>query len=218
MPIRTWTAPHDLPESHYINPDANPSRLYVTPYAAASFHSIAPPPSSSSSRPSACTIRRDGTPQEPRLSKTCTGEGRSDFWSGYTRLLASSDNEFPNDNFFSAVDNLFSNLNMGDNTGVVAASTNASTVQVRSYVFQSFLEFTVLIYVVEAIGLSYLDVFCSSILLVCMINILVVYVVVIYHLFIRIKSYSNLLIYSTIQKSDYRQRNSSGAAAATRPP
>jgi hypothetical protein len=91
---------------------------------------------------------------------------------------------------------------MGDNTGVVAASTNASTVQVRSYVFQSFLfqsflEFTVLIYVVEEIGLSYLDVFCSSILLVCMINILVVYVVVIYHLFIRIKSYSNLLIYST---------------------
>jgi hypothetical protein len=40
----------------------------------------------------------------------------------------------------------------------------------------------------------------------------------IYQLLVRIISYGYLLIYSTIQKPDYRQINSSSVAAATRPP
>jgi hypothetical protein len=38
------------------------------------------------------------------------------------------------------------------------------------------------------------------------------------HLLVWIKSYGNLLIYSSIQKSDYRHTYSSGVAAARRPP
>ena len=42
--------------------------------------------------------------------------------------------------------------------------------------------------------------------------------VMFYLLYFWIKSYDNLLIYSTIQKPDNRQMNSSGIAAATKPP
>jgi hypothetical protein len=76
----------------------------------------------------------------------------------------SSDNKFPYDDFFSNIDNLFSNPNMGDNTDVVADTTaNASAAQVAPYVFlpfilQSLLEFLVRVYVVDAI--EYLDVIC----------------------------------------------------------
>ena len=68
------------------------------------------------------------------------------------------------------------------------------------------------------IGLSCLDAICSSTLLICVISSSAVYVVMIYQALVRINSYDNLLIFLTIQKPDYRQMNSSGIAAATRPP
>jgi hypothetical protein len=94
-------------------------------------------------------------------------------------------------------------------------------VKARPYVllsslFQYLLEFPVLVFMVDAIDLSCLDVICSSTLLVCMFSLPDIFVVMIYQLSIWIKLYGNLLIYLTIQKSDYRQMNSSGVATATR--
>jgi hypothetical protein len=93
-----------------------------------------------------------------------------------------------------------------DTTSIAVAATNASDAPYvfLSFMFQSLLEFLVLIFVVDEIGLSCLDVIYSSTMLVCMISFLVVFVFMIYLLFTQIKSYSNFLIYSTIEKLDYR--------------
>jgi hypothetical protein len=50
---------------------------------------------------------------------------------------------------------------------------------------------------VDAIGLSCLDMICSSTLLVCTISLFIIYVVMIYQLPARVISYEYLLIYST---------------------
>jgi hypothetical protein len=50
-------------------------------------------------------------------------------------MLSSSD-EFPNGDFFPDIDELFGNLNMGDNTNTVATTTNANA---GPHVFMSFL-------------------------------------------------------------------------------
>ena len=63
-----------------------------------------------------------------------------------------------------------------------------------------------------------LDVICSSTMLVRMISLISASAVMIYLLFIRIKSRSNLLIFSTTQKRDYRQFTQSGFAAHLKPP
>ena len=106
---------------------------------------------------------------------------------------------------------------MGDNNDDVAAA-NAGRYTFLSSSYQILLEFLVLLFGVDVIGLSCLDAIYSSTLLICMISSSAVYVVMIYQLLVRINSYDNLLIYSTIQKPDYRQMNSSGIATATRPP
>ena len=122
---------------------------------------------------------------------------------------SSSDDEFlRNDNFFpDNLDTFFGNLTMGDNI-------DAAKYAILSVLFQ----FLGLVSVVDVIGLYYIDAICSSTLLVCMISLLVIFIVMIYQLLVRIISYGYLLIYSTIQKPDYRQINSSSVAAATRPP
>jgi len=89
---------------------------------------------------------------------------------------------------------------------------------ILNFLFRFLLEFLVLAFVVDVIGLSCSNAICPSTLLVCMISLITIYLIMLYQLFIRIKSYGSLLIYSTIQKPDYRQANSSGLAAATRPP
>jgi hypothetical protein len=67
------------------------------------------------------------------------------------------DDEFPKDDFFPNVNDLFGNLKMGDNTDIdVAATANAAP-----YVFLSFL-FQILL---DVIRLSFLDAICSSTLL-----------------------------------------------------
>ena len=80
------------------------------------------------------------------------------------------------------------------------------------------LEFFVLAFGVDVIGLSPIDVICSSTLLICIIGFSTVCMIMFYQFIIRIKSYGLLLIFPTIQKPDYRQLNSTGVAAATRPP
>ena len=133
---------------------------------------------------------------------------------------SSSDNDFPDDDFFPDVNNLFDNLNMGDNTDAAAAAAAAAPAApyvILTFLYQILLEFLVLLFGVDAIGLFYLDAICSSTLFIYMVSLVIIPVIMQYQLFIRINSYSNLLIFSTIQKPDYRQMNSS-VAAATRPP
>jgi hypothetical protein len=118
--------------------------------------------------------------------------------TGYTQ---SSNDEFPNDEFFPGI----SNLNMGDNsdTTVVANVNATAALNVAPYVFQEsmfqlLLEFLVLVFGVDAFGLSCLDVIYSSTMLVCMISFITIYVIMLCQLLVRIKSYGNLLMYSTI--------------------
>ena len=56
-------------------------------HAATWFHPV-PDHCVAESSPSllpACTARRDSRPPEPRLSWSCTGEGRSGFWGAHSR-------------------------------------------------------------------------------------------------------------------------------------
>jgi hypothetical protein len=98
---------------------------------------------------------------------------------------------------------------MGDNQDdaaanmavVAAAAANTGRYTFLSSLFQILLEFLVLLFGVDAIGLSCLDAICSSTLLICMISSSVVYVVMIYQLLVHINSYDNFLIYSTLVMS-----------------
>ena len=115
---------------------------------------------------------------------------------------SSSDDEFPDPDFFPDVNNLLGNLNMGDNdvgTGAAAAAAAAAAAPyvILSLLFQILLEFLVLVFAVDAVGLVYLDAICSSILLICMINSISILVIILYRLLIWIKSYIQLLIFST---------------------
>ena len=118
---------------------------------------------------------------------------------------SSSDDEFPDPGFFPDVSNLLGNLNMGENlnaaaaaaAATAAAAASAAPYVILSLLFQILLEFLVLVFAVDAVGLVYLDAICSSTLLVCMISLICIPVIILYRLLIRIKSYINLLIYST---------------------
>jgi hypothetical protein len=86
-----------------------------------------------------------------------------------TSNTTSSDDDFPNDDFFPDIENLFGNLNMGDNQDAAAANitaaaaaANAGRYMFLSFSFQILLEFLVLPFGVDAIGLSCLDAIYSS--------------------------------------------------------
>jgi hypothetical protein len=132
-----------------------------------------------------------------------------------TGITTSTDNDFPDDGFFPDINDLFGNLNMGNN---IDAAAQAAPYMILSSLFQILLEFLVLAFGVDMISISCLDTVCSSILVVCMISLITGFIVMLYLLFIWIKSYGQLLIFSTIQKPDDRQVNSNGIAAATRLP
>ena len=215
VPTRTWAAPHDLPEPHYISADENPS-LYVPhmrlPVSSSLRRRLRLPHPVRRRAPTAGTVGlRNPASREPvRVRGNQVFGERSGATTGST--TSSSDDEFLHtDNFFPDLSDFFDNLNMGDNDAAVKYV-------ILSFLFQFMLELLVLVSVVDAIGLSCLDVICSSTLLVCTISLLIVFIVMIYQLLVRIISYGYLLIYSTIQKPDYRQINSSSIAAATRPP
>lgn len=136
------------------------------------------------------------------------GEGQLGFWGALTRdywNTTSSDDKFPNEDFFPDIDNLFGNLNMGDNNQdaanipAAAAAANAGWYAFLSSSFQILLEFLVLLFGVDAIGISCLDAIGSSTLFICMISSSAISVVMICQLLVRISSYDNLLIYSTFK-------------------
>jgi hypothetical protein len=76
--------------------------------------------------------------------------------------MMSSDDDFPD------IDNLFGNLNMGDNQdpaaaaniAVAVAAINTGRYAFLSSLFHILLEFLVVLFGVDAIGLSCLDVIC----------------------------------------------------------
>ena len=119
-----------------------------------------------------------------------------------TRATAGSDDFFPD------LGNLVLD-DMGDNVNAGGAAPAASYV-ILSFLFEIVVEFMLLV--------CALDVICSSAMLVRMIILIFAAVVMIYPLFIRIKSRSNLLIFPTIQKPEYRQSTLSGFAAHLKPP
>ena len=103
-----------------------------------------------------------------------------------TRATAGSD-DFANDDFFPDLGNLILD-DMGDNVNAGGAAPAAPYV-ILSFLFEIVVEFMFLV--------CALDVICSSAMLVRMISLISADVVMIYLLFIRIKSRSNLLMFPT---------------------
>ena len=110
---------------------------------------------------------------------------------------SSSDDEFPDPDFFPDMSNLLGNLNMGENlnaAGAAAAATAAAAAPATPYVILSFLyEIMLELFAVR----TSLDLICSSSVLVRMTSLICVNYVMFYLLFFWIKSHSNLLIFST---------------------
>ena len=102
-------------------------------------------------------------------------------------MTASSD-DFANDGFFPDPSNLILD-DMGYNINVGGAAPAAPYV-ILSFLFEIVVEFMFLV--------CALDVISSSAMLVRMISLISAIAVMIYFLFIRIKSRSNLLIFPTV--------------------
>ena len=114
---------------------------------------------------------------------------------------------FPNDDFFPDTGSLFID-DMGDNANANASASASAAAAATLYdllifLFELLLQFLLVVYVVD---LFYL----STILVDRMISLILIILVINCLSFSRIKSTAKLLIYSTIQKPDYRQFVSSG--------
>jgi hypothetical protein len=117
--------------------------------------------------------------------------------------MTSTDGSFPDEDFFPDISSLYID-DMADDAGANAntnlnANVNppAATYAICTHLFQFLLQFLVLAFEIDVISLSVLDVFCSSILLVCIIRLISAIIVMLYYWLFRIKSYDKLLIYST---------------------
>ena len=113
---------------------------------------------------------------------------------------------FPNNDFFPDIGSLFID-DMGDVNGAAAA---AAPYVFLIFLFDMLLEFLLVVVALDSISLS-------TVLVDHMISLIPIILVMICLLFSRIKSYAKLLIYSTIQKPDYRQFATPGFLASTKP-
>ena len=128
-----------------------------------------------------------------------------------TRATAGSD-DFPNDDFFPDVGNLFIS-DMGDNGANANANGSAPT---APYVIRCLL-FEIMLHVLFVVFM--LDMICLSTVLVDRMASLIFIMIALDCLPVSwIKSYAKLLIFSTIQKPDYRQFTASGFLASMKPP
>ena len=94
---------------------------------------------------------------------------------------SSTDDDFPNPDFYPDIDDLLSNLNMGDNdVTAAAAAAPAAPYVILSLLFQILLEFLILVFAADAIGLICLDAIYSSTLLVCMISLIGIPIIILY--------------------------------------
>jgi hypothetical protein len=117
--------------------------------------------------------------------------------------ITSTDDSFPDEDFFPDISALYID-DMADDAGTNAnanananANPPAALYAICSYLFQFLLQFLVLAFGIDVISLSVLDVIGSSILLVCMIRLIPAIIIMLYYSLFQIKSYVNLLIYST---------------------
>jgi hypothetical protein len=107
--------------------------------------------------------------------------------------ITSTDDSFPDDDFFSDISALYiddmaddaganANVNANANANLnVNVNPPAAPYAICSYLFQFLLQFLVLAFGVDVICLSMLDVICSSILLVCMIRLIPAIIILIYY-------------------------------------
>jgi hypothetical protein len=106
---------------------------------------------------------------------------------------------------------------MGDNGGIPNINANANMgSSYASYVFL-FINF-VLQFLVLAIGLDMLDMFCSYHLLVNMVSLISMFLAIFYLLFLWIKYHGKLLIFLRIKIPYSRQFTPIGFAASMKPP
>ena len=98
---------------------------------------------------------------------------------------------------------------MGDNVNA-NASAAATLYDLLIFLLEIFLEFLLIVVSLDLFGLS-------TVLVDRMISLILVILVIICLLFSWIKSFAKLLIYSTIQKPDYRQLATPSFLASTRP-
>ena len=80
---------------------------------------------------------------------------------------------------------------------IAAQAAQAAPYVIIISLVQIMLDFVILAFALDVIGLYCLDVICSSTLSVCMICFTAACMIMFYHLLIRIKSYGHLLIFST---------------------
>ena len=126
-----------------------------------------------------------------------------------THATAGSD-DFPNDDFFPNVGNLFIS-DMGDNGANANGSAPAALYVIHCFLFEIMLHVLFVVFM--------LDVICLSTVLVDRMASLIFIMIAMYFLSIPwIKSYAKLLIHSTIQKPNYRQFTASGFLAYMKPP
>jgi hypothetical protein len=133
--------------------------------------------------------------------------------------ITSTDNSFLDDDFFLDISSLYiddmaddagananANLNANANTNLNAnVNTPAAPYAICTHLFQFLLQFHVLVFGINVISISMLDVICSSILLVCMIRLIPAIIIMLYYWLFRIKSYGKLLIFSTYAPRDERR-------------
>ena len=112
---------------------------------------------------------------------------RGDQVFGERTCATAGSDDFANDDFFPDLSNLILD-DMGDNVNAGSAAPAVPYV-ILSFLFEIVVEFIFLV--------CALDVICSSTMLVRMISLISASAVMIYHLFIWIKTHSNLLIFPT---------------------
>jgi hypothetical protein len=187
----TWAAPHVLPDRLYIRGSGiNLSHAKLHPVSRLQSLASPLPPLVHPVR-----VRGDQVFGE-RFCATTDG-------------ITSTDDPFPDEDFFSDISGLYidymandagANANLNANTNATLntnANPPAAPCAICSYLFQFLLQFLVLVFRINVICLSVLDVICLFILLVCMIRIIHAIILMLYYWLFRVKSYSKMLIYST---------------------
>ena len=115
---------------------------------------------------------------------------RGDQVFGERNRATADGDHFPNDDFFPDLGNLFLD-DMGDTGNNSSGSASAAQYVYLSVLYEIFLQFICLAFAVDRI--------CSTVFLaLCMIRLSVRFLVMIYLIIFRIKSYAKLLIYSTL--------------------
>ena len=136
-------------------------------------------------------------------------------------FITDSDDYFPDDDFFPDIDNLLDDM-VGEDTGPKSSATAAAVPYVFSFLLDILPQFLVLVLALHVLGstpymqhdlVSVLDVFYSSSYMQmlftfspsgCMTCFIMAILVMLYLVFMLIKSFGKLIIFPTIQKPYYR--------------